>query len=445
MSNSMSFRDYNWYTYEALDPLIQLQDELDKGGHESDFIFLPSAAWKDDKKRESPKIIFKRRPDKIQLGSYVGQLSYDRKDIMIHSRFDGDKHFFQRYMMETSLKNISGVSTFFRPKGIIGPEQRNDYLWYIVCQLAMQLQEAWKKGTFRIYQGFDHYDSRMRGQLDIPRHIRLSMGMNDGRLAYRTREYSPDNPYNRLFLCAMNVAERRYPQMMRRLLRQRSECKAAVQFLRAQLPGWEQDQPYALMERTRQKITHPIYRDYEDVRLIARAILHWVGRESLGSDRAVGMLLDMNQLWEKFLENELFESGDKQSSQSYLDGNMKMRPDLYWKDKGVVLDAKYRPAWGEILNNGRWSASVRDDIRKDIYQVFSYMLALDCRHGGVIFPVSGSGEAPRRPCRFHVSDLAADRNFWLIPFVIPNDASDYEDFQEKIKRQKDVIILAGLT
>ena len=88
-----------------------------------------------------------------------------------------------------------------------------------------------------------------------------------------------------------------------------------------------------------------------------------------------------------------------------------------------------------------WDRSVRSGVREDLYQVLSYMLVLNCTHGGVIFPVSRSRVKKdiMEPSSLRVSGLTVGHKFWRIPFIIPDDADSYEDFQRKIQAQADTI------
>lgn len=293
-------------TKKDLEFLQNLQEEVEQ----ESCVFLASSPQ--EEAGEKPQVIQTVGRNTIQTGCYVGSLVFQGRDVIIHSRFDGENHLFLRYLLENAWE-VSALVTPV-PEGPAGLLQADFYHWRLVCQLAVQLQAAWKRGSFRAYRTFSCCDSRVRGQLDMPRHIRLTMGLNDGRAAYRIREYSLDNPYNRLILCAIDAAQRRYPKLTQSLLRQLPECKAAVQFLRQQLSSTDRDQPRALLERTRRQITHPVYRSYEKVRLTARAVLRCLGQDLQGQDSTVGILLNMDQLWEEFLAKTLFQNatGDYQ-------------------------------------------------------------------------------------------------------------------------------------
>lgn len=415
--------------------LQQLQKELQG----KDCVFLASTPREGEE--EKPQVLKVLDANTIQIQGYVGSLVFQGRTVAINSRFDGDGCLFLRYLQE----NIWDVSSLVKPvpEGPADLEQDGVYPLWLVCQLAVQLQAAWKKGVFRTYRTFSHFDSRIRGQIDILRHIRLTMGLDSGRAAYQTREYSPDNPYNRLILCAVDAAQRRYPQMMRRLFQQLPEYKAVVQLLRQLVPGSEQDQPRILLERTQHKITHPVYRSYEAVRLTARAVLRQMGRGLHGRERTVGILLNMDQMWEKFLARTLFQTSPEmypQQSNDILNGHMTIRPDFYFPSLQVVLDAKNRPAWGDTLGENKWNEYVRDDV----YQILSYMLALGCHDGGVIFPIRRSHlKDPKTdfllPSSFQVPHKASSWKFWSIPFVIWDNSENYEEFQDAIRKQADKI------
>ena len=54
---------------------------------------------------------------------------------------------------------------------------------------------------YRQYRTFQYNDPHPRGWLDVARHLRLNP-MNNGKCAYAAREYTLDNPVDRLILLA---------------------------------------------------------------------------------------------------------------------------------------------------------------------------------------------------------------------------------------------------
>lgn len=310
----------------------------------------------------------------------------------------------------------------------------------LMLRLAFQMERAWKKGQLRLYRTFSRYDCRVRGQLDLPRKIRMSMGLEDGKMAYRVREYSVDNRYNQLFFQACLEAERWYPDLMRTLKKRMPGFRMARQLLEQQASAWDSRDPRSLLYETRKKITNPLYRDYETLRGIARAVLRRTSRYTYSEDGApfvTGVFLDISTLWEDYLFNAVFSGcsgrpctqGDNDKKLGILEELLYIKPDFWWKDRRRVLDAKFRPIWHKFLKPG-CSEEDRKEIRQDTYQVLSYMLTLDCTRGGVIFPVKGecSGQSPdRRVKRVRAINGSKEREFWLIPFFVPQTA-DYADY-----------------
>ncbi|MBD5084850.1 MAG: hypothetical protein HDT33_07255 [Clostridiales bacterium] len=325
----------------------------------------------------------------------------------------------------------------------------------LLLKLAVQMEQAWKKGRFRIYRAFSCYDSRIRGQLDLPRKIRMSMGLDDGKMAYRVREYSEDNIYNHLFFQACLEAEKRHPEWMRRLRQRIPGFRLARQALERQNAGWSRGDTRSLLDGTKKKITNPVYRDYETLRVVARAVLKRTSHRSYpyaenGASFVTGVFLDVSKLWEDYLYKAVIHNSSclAQNNADILGGMLNVRPDFWWENKRRVLDAKYRPVWGRILEKAQKkeqaSEQDRKRIRDDVYQVLTYMLTLDCTHGGVIFPVKRkrpTAEPSADKKNFQHKGFRAVRkgspsvsgnpnqSFGLIPFFVPQDEKmTYREF-----------------
>lgn len=356
-----------------------------------------------------------------QTQNYVGLFQLGREQVVITSRFDQPgKPYFLYYLLETcwdaALLSLEELGSTY---------EKDLFDVMLVAKLAVQIQKAWKKGGLRQYRAFQHNDSRVRGPIDVPRHIRENLGLNNGSAAYRTRAYSLDNDYNVLLLQAVEAAERKYPALLRRLCRLLPELPAALRTLRQEAPGWAGVQRESVLRHTAQKIVNPIYRDYEPARVAARAILRRLGTDPVEGHRrhseVTGVFLDMDELWERFLARALLgdPEGAAQNDFLILKKHVKIRPDFWWREKGVVLDAKNREAWGNTAERERWGKAVRDDV----FQVLAYMLTLNCREGGVVFPYRERISAGA----VEVSELCGMRRFWRIPVVIPA-AGNYSAF-----------------
>lgn len=66
---------------------------------------------------------------------------------------------------------------------------------------AIQIARAYRKGIYRRYRTYENNDSKLKGRIDVARHIRLNPIFN-GNIAYSSREYTADNDMNRMILTA---------------------------------------------------------------------------------------------------------------------------------------------------------------------------------------------------------------------------------------------------
>ncbi len=105
--------------------------------------------------------------------------------ISIHSRFDREnKQYFLHYM----LQKVCNVS----PTIELTQANKNPFYEFIVYLFPSFLRKAVAQGIYRTYITNEYNDSNVRGTIDFPRHFRYNIPFN-GKIAYRTREYSHDN------------------------------------------------------------------------------------------------------------------------------------------------------------------------------------------------------------------------------------------------------------
>jgi 5-methylcytosine-specific restriction enzyme subunit McrC len=178
-------------------------------------------------------------------------------------------------------------------------------------------------------------------------------------------EYGIDIPENQLLLGA-TIQLQRLPEIsgtLHRRLRRLATCLLGVRPAR-------RDQARLPVHFTRLNMS------YHPAVALARAVLEGVSFDLQIGHRAItGFTLDMNRLFEKFLEVALGEAlshhqGHLAAQRSdHLDQNRQARivPDLTWiRDRrpAVVIDAKYKdPAEGKPADD-------------DLYQVVAYCVAL---------------------------------------------------------------------
>lgn len=122
----------------------------------------------------------------LETGNIVGFMGgVNGQSVSIHSRFSkNEEDFFLHYMLQKVLC-INVVNLLH------GTTNENifDFLLYLFPKL---LKEALSQGIYKEYRRNEYNDANIRGTIDINRHLRTNLPFN-GRIAYRTREFSYDN------------------------------------------------------------------------------------------------------------------------------------------------------------------------------------------------------------------------------------------------------------
>lgn len=378
-----------------------------------------------------------------RVQKYVGVISDGKYQINIGSRFDrSENQYFLQHVFATAFDEKGKI---FEKMSISGSTQAIwDFL--LLLQFFRQLKKAMRKGMFRKYRQFSYNDSNVKGQIDIARHIKENAMLSNGRIAYNTREYTVNNYYNMLFLRAFDKMQKKYPHAIKSFIANSSDIKSAIAFLKNGNPEYGSVSDRALLRETDRKIVHSVYRSYEQLRVTSRIILRRLGVNTYSGDRGrlSGVLIDITKLWEIYLKKTVLQDFEEQCEFSILGGKRTLKPDFLMQEKGIVLDAKYKPIWEDTLR-GDWSSNT---VREDVFQVMAYMLSLECRHGGIVFPCMDADKVTRFynenswPERLSVFPAALsanhkddDRLFFRLPFYIPDtdNGKSFSQYESEIK------------
>ena len=132
---------------------------------------------------------------------------------------------------------------------------------------------------------------------------------------------------------------------------------------------------------------------YRHVVGLSRLILrHGEFEAGRGAVRANGFLFDMNRLFQEFVCQALRESlnatarvfGERSIGSLDTEGRVMLRPDLVWRDRGVlrfVADVKYKNL---VSRND-------EPPNEDLYQLLAYLTAADLA-GGMLIYAKGEAE-----------------------------------------------------
>lgn len=352
-----------------------------------------------------------------------------------------------------------------------------DYLllfWFIE-----RLERACLKGYYKTYRRFEGNDDKVKGTLDIARHIRLNMGQKNGRIAYSYRENTINNYLNQLIVAAYNHLKNKYYDLVEDNFDSNDELKNIITFLTNET-DFSNTNTKAVLKNNLKTISHPYFTEYEELRLICLRILRDEGIsifDGESNNGTQGILFYLPELWEKYLENKLIKNalpenvtvksqfeirnfGCKQSAGSDYEFKQRTYPDyvFFYNDKPfMILDAKCKPKWEDAAKGGSVS-----DVMEDYNKCIRDMVAANSHATGVIFPTnrtfdmdneeSTAGNISDRDnvekfCH-QISEFNNTDFFYTIPVYIPfvEKTALYSDWTNQFENviQNEINIINGI-
>ena len=384
------------------------EDEADK-----QYLFSLQAQWKEQK---CIKL-------QLETGNMVGFIGMNGKSISIHSRFskNAKEDFFLHYM----LSKVLCINIFNLPHGTAN-EQIFDFLLYLFPRL---LNEALLQGIYKEYQRNEYNDANVRGVININRHLKTNFPFN-GRIAYRTREFSHDNNITELIRHTIEYIGK--TKFGKTLLEKDEETRKNVAQIISATSRYSKQEREKIIKSNLKAISHPYYSRYTPLqKLCLRILKHEKIKYGEKEDKVYGILFDISYLWEEYLatifERQEFKHSNNRRSTGriYLTkDNMYPRyPDFYRELDNTIIDAKYK----------------REISRDDVHQMITYMYRLKGLNGIFVQPSENI-------CQNTVHDLwgkRADNNAKLQTFYhsISQEKSDYKQFVADMIQSEDILKL----
>lgn len=176
---------------ERVDRFAKLID----GVSQSDILVLGE---NDCAAKEPFKIVTQGNKGEYWTQQYIGllQITSDgtKEEVFIRSRFDVNESCeFSKYILNKALGLKANILQKVEPS--VGRGEILDLILAII--FAMQIARAYRKGIYRRYRTYENNDSKLKGRINVARHIRLNPIFN-GNIAYSSREYTADNDMNRM-------------------------------------------------------------------------------------------------------------------------------------------------------------------------------------------------------------------------------------------------------
>lgn len=412
--------------------------------------------------------------------SIENQYKYDIS-VTVKSRFDkkdeGDKAFFMAHMILSYLRQSGMIDL---TENEIPTEYDELFQFLKICVFRQKLRAAWDTGIFKKYTYFRRNDSKLRGRIDVARHIRLNAALDNGKIAYEYRENTPDNAVNHLILRTWLELKRAFPEMAANILsNSHGSDRSAEDILRElqyQAPGFRDRSLQNILRESAIPVTNPYFYEYEQLRRSCIDILCGLNYslytdEEESGENVESMLFYIPDLWEvhvqRLLEGLCEENGWSLDSQQIIkvlcepedfivngkplsepikDGDQTLGtryPDFVAKDHEdkpqFVLDAKFKPAWSHYEKDF-------NRLEDDIQQTLVYAMLENVRYTGVIFPVDNFDKSKKRtfdsPSSLKSWKIGKnDARFLICGLGIPSthEKNGFEDWEKHIGDEEQML------
>ena len=385
----------------------------------------------------------------VYTENVMGFLSVEGQHIQIYSRFDSRGHeniekgkSAKDYFLMHMLSKVCGVSHSILRTGT-GNEHSMDLYSLFFPKL---LKDALRQGVFRSYRKYEHNDMKVKGQIDVVRHLRDNMPFN-GSIAYSSREYDSDNYVTQLIRHTIEYLKTK--PIGQQLLSRDTETRAATLMIIQATPTYCAKQFASIIQQNiAKRVSHPYYYKYIQLQQLCVAILqHKKASYGINQTKQIqGILFDGAWLWEEYLAvilKEQFKHYTCQSAFHLFESEGKpfqeIIPDYLSLEenanggKMAVADAKYMVLLSDHLPAERACAVY--------YKTIMYMFRFKADKGFLFHPVLRKAEAVDNDLfpdeeSIIVSDYTIvdrpDCHLYKMGLVVSNDAEE-ETFTKKKK------------
>lgn len=360
--------------------------------------------------------------DRIYTGNLMGFVGVNNTQMSITSRFaKGDDDYFLHYMLiKVFCPNI------FDLKHDTCKDSAFDFLLYL---FPHYFNEAMKQGIFKMYRTFERNDSKVNGTIDISRHIRCNIPFK-GTIAYRTREFSYDNPITQLIRHTIEFLK---TSTIGNSLLTRRDTQDNVRIIIDNTSSYCANDRRKVIASNCKSLHHPYFTKYTVLQKLCISILkHQELKYGSDKNKIHGILFDGSWLWEEYL-NTLFKplgithaENKAENQKIYLfEGNKYVRYPDFFIEKRIVIDAKYK------------HLGHTDIARDDIHQIITYLHVLEAKGTYLAYPIDNNEVSDIR----YIGCLKGyGGKVGLIGLKIPQNTTNLIDFFNAIRKEEEMII-----
>ena len=231
-------------------------------------------------------------------GNLMGFIGRGDTMLKISSRFDKDSNdFFMHYLLE----KVFSINLFNLPYQT-SHESIFDFSLFLFPYF---LKKAMSQGIYREYVTYNRNDEKLRGVIDISRHIQKNIPFT-GKIAYRVREHTSDNPL--LELIRHTIEYIREKDFGASILSSDEDMKDSVAAVISATTAYRKSARLNIIIKNLRSRVHPYYSEYEPLRQLCLQILRQEGiKYGEEKDKVYGVIFDGAWLWEAYL-NTVFIS-----------------------------------------------------------------------------------------------------------------------------------------
>lgn len=421
-------------------------DSLHDGNGRKLWLFPLAGDRYDDKIQDETILSF--RDGKVYTGNIMGFIGFGNTKLSISSRFskDSDKDYFLQYMLQQVFSiNLFDLKSSF---------EKENMLDITPLVFPYFLQKALSQGLYREYTRNSYNDSKIRGALDLPRHIKENYPFKNGKMAYTTREFTFDNAMTQLIRHTIEFIKTD-SKLGQKILTGTPEMRDAVKMIYTATPSYRKGARNKVILYNLKPKIHPYYYEYRPLQQICIKILR-NERISFGQSEKemYGILFYGAWLWEEYLNKVFQRVGYDHPENRTGKGKIyvfKDRKNKYGRfpdfiKDGIVADAKYK----NLVRKA--NDMVFDNIsRDDIHQMISYIHITHAEKGVFVNPESFSyieypdGITPVEmnfPIRSNMLYTSIPRvgnldgyggEIYIIDFNIPQHCKSEEEFRKRMR------------
>jgi len=372
--------------------------------------------------------------DSIITGNIVGFIGKGDTHIRIHSRFsatDENEKKENDYFLIYMLEKVMAINLFdLKTKSSSDKDRVFDLLIFFFPKL---LKDALSQGLYKKYVYREYNDSNIRGVMDVNRHIRHNIPAN-GRIAYRTREYSFDNPVTQLIRHTIEFIRRK--RNAKQILYNDPDTESFVQQIVQATPTFQAQKRQVIINMNLRPVVHPYYTKYAALQNLCLRILRYdkLSYETSNDKKIHGFLIDAAWLWEEYIAKVLSEGSNLKHYTSrnsdfrlfIKDGKpfQKIIPDYYDGEK-VVADAKYMPLHLYDHLDAERATGV-------YYKTIMYMYRFNTKKGFLFYPCINDEDNENNIYSEYQIEDRKDCHIYEVGLEIDKEAKNYQEFRQNM-------------